>query len=70
MNLISGDEFQDGLKVQVKPRSAAQLAGAQLFNEKNGNIRIVFDEPQRALAPGQSAVFYVGEEVLGGGTIL
>ena len=54
----------------MKPRSAAQLAGAQLFNEKNGNIRIVFDEPQRALAPGQSAVFYVGEEVLGGGTIL
>lgn len=70
VNLISGEEFQDGLKVQVKPRSAAQLAGAQLFNEKNGNIRIVFDEPQRALAPGQSAVFYVGEEVLGGGTIL
>ena len=38
-------------------------------DEPNGNWRFVFDEPQPGAAPGQAAVFYRGEEVLGGGTI-
>ena len=38
------------------------------MNDDN-TIRIVFDEPQRAVTPGQSAVFYVGDIVLGGGKI-
>jgi tRNA-specific 2-thiouridylase len=32
-------------------------------------VRVVFQEPQRAIAPGQAVVFYAGEEVLGGGWI-
>jgi tRNA-specific 2-thiouridylase len=32
-------------------------------------VRLVFDEPQRAVTPGQAVVFYDGELVLGGGTI-
>ena len=37
---------------------------------ENGNVRIVFDEPIRAITKGQSVVLYDGEVVLGGGTIV
>lgn len=33
------------------------------------NVQIVFDDPQRAITPGQAAVLYDGDTVLGGGTI-
>ncbi len=34
-----------------------------------GRLRLVFDEPQRAVTPGQAVVLYDGERVVGGGTI-
>ena len=36
---------------------------------ENGMIKCVFDEPQRAIAPGQAVVVYRGDIVLGGGTV-
>ena len=36
----------------------------------DGRARIVFDEPQRAITPGQATIFYNGDEVVGGGWIV
>jgi len=52
----------------VKVRSHAPLAGA-LVTPLGDQARIEFDEPQRALAPGQAAVIYDGDRVIGGGPI-
>jgi tRNA-specific 2-thiouridylase len=45
-------------------------APAVLIPERGDMVRVEFDEPQWAPAPGQSAVFYDGEIVLGGGIIV
>ncbi len=41
-----------------------------LPEEGEGVVRVVFDEPQRAITPGQAVVFYDGDIVLGGATII
>ena len=56
------------MRAQVQVRSTARAAAAVL-EMKDDCVRVVFDEPQRAIAPGQAAVFYEGEEVIGGGWI-
>ncbi len=53
--------------VQIRYRHAAALATVAAL--ENGRARVIFDEPQPAVTPGQAAVFYDGEEVLGGGWI-
>ena len=69
INLLLQDEIKEELEVQVKTRYSSKFAKAKImqYGEK---IKIVFDEPQRATTPGQSAVFYVGDCVLGGGKIV
>jgi tRNA-specific 2-thiouridylase len=53
----------------VKIRNKHAAAAATL--EPEGDlVRVRFDEPQRAVTPGQGAVFYAGEVVLGGGWIV
>ena len=62
------DEIKEPIDVEVKTRYSAKVAKAQIM--QNGNeIKVVFQEPQRAITPGQSAVFYVDDIVLGGGKI-
>ena len=56
-------------RVSVQYRSTASGANASLSSLGPDLLGVKFDEPQRALAPGQAAVFYEGDEVLGGGTI-
>ena len=57
------------MEVEVKTRYSSKVAKAKIVQEGK-NIKVEFDEPQRAITPGQSAVFYVGDSVLGGGKII
>lgn len=56
----------------VRPRYRAAACPAQVVEEETGGAtlwRVIFDEPQRALTPGQIAAFYEGEELVAGGII-
>lgn len=68
INLLAIDEISEPIKVDVKTRYSAKSAKAQIM-QYGETIKIVFDEPQRAITPGQSAVFYIDDIVLGGGKI-
>ena len=54
---------------EVRLRHTPRLSKAHVVPLEGHRAHIVFEEPQRAPAPGQSAVFYGGEVVLGGGFI-
>ncbi len=58
------------LRLDAKIRYRTPAAPATVTPLAGGAARIVFDAPQRAITPGQAAVFYDGDEVLGGGAIL
>ena len=58
------------MQVDVKTRYSSKVARATIQQIEDDKIKVVFDEPQRAITPGQSAVFYVDDIVLGGGKIL
>ena len=53
----------------VRIRNRHEPAEAEIVSMQGGNARVTFREPQRAITPGQAAVFYDGERVLGGGWI-
>ena len=68
INLLLVDEIKEWLEVTVKTRYSSKVAKAKIIQEEN-KIKVIFDEAQRAITPGQSAVFYMGDIVLGGGKI-
>ncbi len=68
INLLLVDEIKDWTDVEVKTRYSTKVAKAKIMQIEN-KIKVIFEEPQRAITPGQSAVFYIGDIVLGGGKI-
>lgn len=70
INLLLIDQLREEMEVEVKTRYSSKQAKARISMHDKDTIKIVFDEPQRALTPGQSAVFYLGDIVLGGGKII
>ncbi|MFD1989199.1 tRNA 2-thiouridine(34) synthase MnmA [Paenibacillus nicotianae] len=71
MNWIDGSEHAPGttLHCVAKFRYRQPDQGVTLTWQADGNVRVQFDEPQKAITPGQAVVFYDGELCLGGGTI-
>ncbi len=70
LNWIACEVPPEGLRVTAKTRYSHKESEAVLHFLDNDRILAEFKEPQRAAAPGQAMVFYDGEIVVGGGTIL
>ncbi len=70
VNLISVAELQEPMRVAVKIRHRHEPAAATIERSGVDEILATFDEPQRAITPGQAAVFYDGDIVVGGGWIV
>jgi len=70
LNWISIAELTGPRRVRVKIRHRHEPAWARLEPAGADECVATFDEPQRAVTPGQSAVFYDGDEVVGGGWIV
>jgi tRNA-specific 2-thiouridylase len=74
VNLISVDDLREPMRVTVKIRHRHEPAAAVIekiasADSADAEILVTFDQPQRAIAPGQAAVFYDGDLVVGGGWI-
>src|SRR5246127_2760628 len=67
VNLIAVDDLREPMRVSVKIRHRHEPAAAMIERTGDDEILATFDEPQRAITPGQAAVFYDGEIVAGGG---
>ncbi len=65
----SGESPRSAFRAEVRVRHRAPEVGATVLPRADGSARVVFDRPVRAVAPGQSCVFYRGDVVLGGGVI-
>ena len=68
-NWISIAELTQPMRVSAKARSRMTEQPATVYPAEGGFARVEFDEPQRAITPGQAVVLYDGDTVVGGGTI-
>ena len=69
VNWISGETPAQPVRCAAKTRYSQTEAPCTAYPLPDGGLRVVFDQPQRAITPGQAVVLYDGDVVLGGGTI-
>lgn len=69
LNWISIANLTKEIEVDVKIRYRAKESKAKIIPMNNNSVKVVFKSPQRAITKGQSAVFYDGDTVIGGGII-
>ena len=69
INLISVPRIEKDMRVKAKIRYRHKEQPATVTQMGDDTIRVVFDEPQRAITKGQAVVMYDGDVVVGGGTI-
>ncbi len=69
LNMVKYDSIPEGIEAVTKIRYKDTGAESKLYNQLDGNLLVHFDHSVKGIAPGQSAVFYEGEDVLGGGII-
>lgn len=73
VNWIAFEKPDSAIRAEVRIRYRHTPAAAiitPVVGDKDGRVRVNFDEPQRAITPGQATVFYRGDEVVGGGWIV
>lgn len=68
LSYTNGNALKDGTKILAKLRYRQKAVEAEIYN-KDGGVLLKFNEKQRAPSAGQAAVFYIGNQVIGGGTI-
>ncbi|MEP6741947.1 MAG: tRNA 2-thiouridine(34) synthase MnmA [bacterium] len=70
VNWVAWDSPREAVQAKVRVRYRHNAALATITPLENNRVRVIFDEPQRAITPGQATVFYRGDEVVGGGWIV
>jgi tRNA-specific 2-thiouridylase len=68
-NFISIDSLRHPMKAEVKIRYKSQAVPAIISPADAGNVKVAFENPAKAITPGQAVVYYEGDLVIGGGTI-
>ena len=69
-NFIPFDRLDGPMKISAKIRYSHAESPAEIIPESGDFVRVIFENPQRAAAPGQGAVFYQGDLIIGGGRII
>ena len=69
-NWIAFPALNEPIRCRAKARSRMTEQAATGYPMENGLAKVVFDEPQRAITPGQAVVLYDSDTILGGGTII
>lgn len=70
LNFIAVEELTEPMRADVKIRFRAKEQPATVTPNGDGTVTVIFDEPQRSVTPGQGAVFYDGDIIIGGGRII